>query len=147
MGKQNHNIYKYINYNNLLNRPLLIYNYLAGQYSILVDFSLYFCQHIVMARAGDQNQQMSSSGCNDGESDLCSDIDEDKQTKLKPKLFRHYNVYSRCRIYSNHYNQKSDIDMIINIFTIPVFLLRKVAVIALLNIYLGFTQHLVLVML
>ena len=60
-----------------------------------------------MARAGDQNQQMSSSGCNGGESDLCSDIDEDKQTKPEPKPFRRCNACSRCRIHSNHYNQES----------------------------------------
>jgi len=47
---------------------------------------------------------MSSSGYNSGESDLCSDVDEDKQTKLKPKPFRRYNIYSRYKIYSNYYN-------------------------------------------
>src|SRR5436305_15215755 len=49
---------------------------------------------------------MSSSGCNGGESDLCSDIDEDKQTKPEPKPFRRCNACSRCRIHSNHHNQE-----------------------------------------
>src|SRR5579859_6647061 len=45
---------------------------------------------------------MSSSGCNGGESDLCSDVDEDKQTKPEPKPFRRCNACNRRRIHSNH---------------------------------------------
>jgi len=47
---------------------------------------------------------MSSSNSNNTKRDLGSDVNKDKQTKLKlkPILFRRYSTVSKYRIYNNY---------------------------------------------